>query len=183
MQTFDHPYKHIVIDDYLPQDVYNNIVNDVMSRAAAFQLEDYAHSDTHNNTTDWLDVSGEWQFLAAESNYLDASFLIEHFAEKQHRPFNNLEASFDINWSKAGHEHEIHSESARKILTAVTYLYPQAANGTVLYNKDKEFVKEIEWKPNRCFIMCGLQDITWHSFYAPKDQDRITLVTKLVEAT
>ena len=71
-------------------------------------------------------------------------------------------------------EHPIHDEAENKVLSAVTYLYPTQGQGTLLYDGNKDFVKQIPWKPNRTMIFAGETGVTWHS-YKSTDNVRLTL--------
>ena len=45
---------------------------------------------------------------------------------------------------------------------------PEKTFGTRLYTTEmyESFVKEVEWKKNRAFLMCSQPGITWHSFHS-----------------
>lgn len=178
IEKFNYPYEYIVIDDYLPQDDYAEIVHEVLTNHNKFSSDHLGRERTHVFTNEKNDTSGQWQFIADEANIFDEKYLLDNF--EVHRPYRSLKKAYDINWSKPGHQHKIHAEAKNKVLTAVTYLYPEKATGTLLYDKNKKLVTEIEWKPNRCFVMCGVSDTTWHSFVAPIDSPRVTLVTMLL---
>ena len=71
---------------------------------------------------------------------------------------------------------EIHDEGTNKIMALIVYIDPEESQGTLLYkDKDeKSFVKEIQWKPNRAFLMFSQPNITWHK-YDSKATTRVTL--------
>ena len=70
----------------------------------------------------------------------------------------------------------IHDEGPNKTMAMVVYLTPEKTFGTKLYKSENptSFVKEVEWKPNRAFLMCSQPGVTWHSFHS-KDQPRMTI--------
>lgn len=69
----------------------------------------------------------------------------------------------------------IHDEAKPKILSAVTYLMPDVSRGTLIFDKDKNFVKEVEWKPNRTLIFAPIDNVTWHSYECIPKSYRITI--------
>lgn len=74
-------------------------------------------------------------------------------------------------------KYPVHSESSHKVLLFVIYLEPEDERGTRLYseNDESKFVKEIEWKLNRAFLMCPGSDDTWHNWQSNGTVPRITL--------
>jgi hypothetical protein len=60
----------------------------------------------------------------------------------------------------------IHDEGRSKTMALVIYLIPEQTLGTRLYNgpNQENFVKEVEWKPNRAMLMMSQPGITWHSY-------------------
>ncbi len=97
-----------------------------------------------------------------------------------HRPFNRLKQSLLVAGA-CDYPHEIHYETENKIFSFVTYISPVSSTGTVLYDLNKNKVKEVQWKPNHSFFFCGQEGVTWHSFCAGY-WPRITLLRFLVTA-
>lgn len=79
-------------------------------------------------------------------------------------------------------EYRIHDERPEKILSAVLYITPDRSTGTLIYDQNKVFVKEVEWKPNTALIFPGITDKTWHNYKAGFSKIRITLNTFLVKS-
>ena len=50
----------------------------------------------------------------------------------------------------------------------------ERTQGTLIYDKDKNFVKEIEWKPNRALVFCKIPNTTWHNFVASSKSPRMS---------
>lgn len=71
---------------------------------------------------------------------------------------------------------EIHDEGVNKVMALIIYVDPEESHGTFLYNSNTEdsLVKEVEWKPNRGFLMFSQPGVTWHK-YNSKAMPRITL--------
>ena len=90
--------------------------------------------------------------------------MINWFTEK--RGYTQLKKLIHYAVTPAGLDHPMHHEGDHKIMSAVLYLHPEDNGGTVLYNPDKSFSYEVEWKPNRLFVFCGKSDVTHHSYYS-----------------
>lgn len=60
----------------------------------------------------------------------------------------------------------IHDEGDSKTMALVIYLSPEQTQGTKLYTTQdySSLAKQVEWKPNRGFLMCSQPGTTWHSF-------------------
>jgi hypothetical protein len=73
-------------------------------------------------------------------------------------------------------EGTIHDEGSNKTIAMVIYLSPEKTYGTRLYSENNynSFVREVEWKTNRAFVMCSQPGITWHSFHSDQ-QPRLTI--------
>jgi hypothetical protein len=75
--------------------------------------------------------------------------------------------------------YRIHDESESKILSIVTYVASNNGKGTRLYDSDKKFIKEVEWKENKALIFAGITGKTWHDYYSEQGSYRITVNTFL----
>ena len=172
MQVNTHPWKHIIIDNFLPDDEYKKMVDDVWSRRDYFrsQPRERVAEQGHSARSEWINI-------AKRNNYIDQNFMESIFDRT--RPYNNLEVTYNINFNKANFHEKIHIESEKKILIAVCYLHPEESSGTILHYPDKSYATEVEWKPNRCVIFAHETGVTWHSYIVP-DHDRITFNTHLV---
>lgn len=70
----------------------------------------------------------------------------------------------------------IHDEGDSKTMALVIYLTPEENLGTHLYktSETSSYVKTIEWKSNRGFLMVSQPGVTWHSFQS-QNSTRLTL--------
>jgi len=98
-----------------------------------------------------------------------------------YREYGELVLLSELNILMDELNYPIHDENPSKILSVVTYLIPETGRGTVLYDKDQNYVKELEWKPNRTFIFPAITGVTWHSYNSPKGTYRITLNQFLID--
>lgn len=101
-------------------------------------------------------------------------FINEYFPE--HRTYITYNTRHDIQISPPGYDYPIHDEADRKVLSIVHYL-GEDGDGTILYDKNKNYVCEVEWKPNRAMIFAGIDNITWHSYKNTRDHDRKTIMS------
>lgn len=71
---------------------------------------------------------------------------------------------FEYNSCPAGYSYPIHVDAPEKIVSLVIYISDRG-NGTVLYDKNKKYVKELEWTPNDGFLFYR-DDDTYHSYHS-----------------
>lgn len=64
------------------------------------------------------------------------------------------------------YKYPIHTDSLRKVITAVIYLSPENNVGTFIYDRKKQNPYEIEWKMNKAFIFSRKEKNSHHSFHA-----------------
>lgn len=104
---------------------------------------------------------------------------LKHFS--YHRPFENLELITNINICFDDMNYPIHDDVSYKILTNVIFVGPNVSHGTVLYDKDKNYIKEIDWVPNTSLIFPPKDSVTWHSYKSLSNSYRITINQFLVK--
>lgn len=188
VQVYDEPYRYVVIDNYLPEEEYEAFKEDYLDNFDLYyndrRRKEIPEIKRKKQTAFAGDNTiygiGEWTEIAKRNFHLDEDFIKKYFPE--HRKFTSLENMFTVNLSKAGHVQKIHSEINSKVLSAICYIAPEESIGTILYDKDKKFHTEVDWKPNRCVIMAGISDKTWHNFKAPDDHWRVTFNAFLVRS-
>ncbi len=173
-QKINLPYEHLYIENFLPEDFYLKLKNEV------------------DNLDWWLDDDKKYQkdwnryticnFYT--KNYLDSNLLNsfneillnkefqKHFISKfNHKRFNDLPIKIhsQVDNLKSGIIHSIHTDKEPKYLTFVYYLADNKKHlniGTKIYNKEKKYVKTCEYKPNSVLIFSpnntnSIQ--TWHN--------------------
>ena len=143
-------------------------------------------NNLRNDQTGFVTKTAKKIFISKENLYTNPKFpftknllmsrdtkaLLDHFPD--HREHSALTLYGECILCLEGSEHPVHDEAENKVLSAVTYLYPNDGEGTLLYDKDKQFVKQIEWKPNRMMVFAGKTGLTWHS-YKSTSNVRLTL--------
>lgn len=95
------------------------------------------------------------------------------------RPYKSLSIRHQVVICLGKFAYRVHDESESKILSIVTYVASNKGHGTRLYNSDKEFIKEVDWKENSATIFAGITNKTWHDYYSEQGTYRITVNTFL----
>jgi hypothetical protein len=150
----------------------------------AYQLESVIKDLPRDSDGIWMSKLTEY---GVDQSISDMLFDINYQLLKNHVPllnkFPNAKTSkigyFGIptfNYLGPNVNSTVHEEGRSKSLVLVIYIFPEKTYGTRLYSDDTNdsFAYEIEWKPNRAFIMCNQADVTWHSFHSDH-QPRMTL--------
>jgi len=166
MEILKEPWPHLVIDDYYPEDVFQKLIS-------------YSKRKLKENK---FGADGRFRMRFERDPELD-DILSDNILSKKyfkyfenHREYNqDFSVYTEISGIIGPYRYKIHSEAPNKVMSLVVYLGPDRGRGTRLYDKDKNFVKEIEWKPNRAFIFCGQDDVTWHDYLCDKGYFRITI--------
>jgi hypothetical protein len=169
----EQPWPHIIIDEFYDQTFFDAMRQEIIGHVKKNGIRS---SQTFYRSTD---PTFEYQFpitsqCCASRNYIE---LLGQF--KDHRDYSTLSCYHEINVIIDGYDYPIHDENPRKVLSVVTYITPEESTGTLIYDCDKNFVKEVEWKPNRTLVFAGLTNITWHAYRVERMMPRITLNTFL----
>ena len=128
-----------------------------------------------------LDASIDKNLLIRlNKNYLKKAISILNELNKE--KINLIDHSdFTIVKTKKNKKFPIHDDTFNKLLSGVIYLYPEKNIGTIFYNtksgKDKNIT---DWKINRAVFFSRKERVTWHSYEADSENDRITLIFNLI---
>jgi hypothetical protein len=140
---YDYPWESIVIDDFLPEDRFNELCK--MARCVPMG---------ENLVT---------RHFLKEDPTPEMAELMNYFAEK--RGYNKLGKFIHYAITQGDEVHPMHVEAPFKIMSAVLYLHPEENLGTRAFaTQDGEPIIDVEWKPNRLFVFCGKDNITWHDY-------------------
>lgn len=161
----DNPWPHIIIDDYYEPHIFETI----LSEGKKFLAKNV---DKTTRKQEFQNPDNRILKDCINSRLLDESFF---HVLPNHRPYNHLSPYWEINFLRGPLSYPIHDEAPRKVLSCVVYVGPEENAGTRLFDKDKNFVKEVEWKPNRAFIFAAIDGVTWHDYTCPKGSLRITI--------
>lgn len=165
MVVLTDPWPHMVIDDYYDADVFAEI-----TKHAKRYLRDRVDISTRKQAFPYPE-SPELR-EAIDTRPLDESFL-QHFPT--HRPYDQLTLFWEVNYLRGPYVYPVHDETPRKVLSSVVYIGPKVNEGTRLYDANKQYVKTVEWRPNRALIFAAIDGVTWHDYTAPADSVRLTI--------
>jgi hypothetical protein len=173
-----NPWEHQVVDDFLTKESFN-----ILTTGGKILPSKALHEPR--------DPNGIWMFDAEK--YGVPSYIIDHIMKINIELLKKnsilLSGYSNAMHSKIGYfsiprynfigphvNGTIHDEGSSKTMSMVIYLMPKKTFGTRLYSTKmyESFVKEIEWKKNRAFLMCSQPGITWHSFHSD-NSSRMTI--------
>lgn len=154
------PWPHLVIDNFFSDDHYEMLVEEHMNDFDSVPDKVRIDNNDINMAFFYKDRLDELYYNIfrknEEPNYIHEECLV-------------LGTNYDDG---------IHVDLPAKLMSVVVYLHPKTAEkgtqGTLIYDKDKNFVKEVEWKPNRALVFCKIPNITWHNFVASSKSPRMS---------
>lgn len=186
IQVYEEPWRHVVIDDTYDETLLEEFVKEVKMnlKNPEYYVQHKNNAvqsiyHTNNNLYEAKNVLFHRSKSLLNSVDFGEAFMKTHFSD--YRSYDNLSKLGESIMCIGETSYPIHDESENKIMSCVTYISPEKSNGTLLYDKDKNFVKEIEWKQNRTLIFCALDNVTWHAYKSTGKSFRLTLNTFLVE--
>lgn len=169
-----NPWPHLVLDNFYSAQLYKFSVKEILSYIKTNKLVD---RQVLLKTTD-INFS---TIFPATLAYINSNSITEdtlkHFPS--HRDYTTISNYSEINICLGTFNYPIHDEAAHKILSAVTYLFPASNKGTIIHDKNKNRISEIEWKTNRTLIFAPIDNVTWHSYESSDAPLRITINTFL----
>lgn len=165
MVIYDNPWPHIIIDDYYEPHVFEEILNEGKKFLAK-------NVDKNTRKQEFQNPDNSILKECINSRLLDESYFD---VLTDHRPYSCLNPYWELNFLRGPFSYPIHDESPRKVLSCVVYVGPEQNAGTSLYDKDKNFVKEVTWKPNRALVFAAQDGVTWHDYTCPRGSLRITI--------
>lgn len=165
MVIYDNPWPHIVIDDYYETHIFEEILNEGKKFLAK-------NVDKATRKQEFQNPDNSILKECINSRLLDESYFD---VLTDHRPYSCLNPYWELNFLRGPFSYPIHDESPRKVLSCVVYVGPEQNAGTSLYDKDKNFVKEVVWKPNRALVFAAQDGVTWHDYTCPRGSLRITI--------
>lgn len=165
MVIYTDPWPHIVIHNYYDDEVFKvlrkeakRFVRDNVDTTTRKQAFDFPKSDIIKDCINSRPLSEK---------------MLSNFT--QHRSYEKLNLFWEVNFLLGPFRYPIHDESSRKVLSCVVYIDPEENNGTYLYDKNKKFSRQVDWKPNTALIFPAIDGVTWHDYDCPKGKYRITV--------
>lgn len=204
VQYYTDPWPHAVIDDFLPNYIFDSLVD--MKEEILNIFDDYTKPEQQSRyyvdcifkdellPRDLKDVDqsekikklfkdvGLYDIINQYNLFVkDSNDLLEVYGTLSDKEKHNFIKS-GVQIQNPGFEYKIHPESPAKLMSLITFITPEDNYGTWLYESENQDYyqpsKKIEWKQNRAFIFCGKQELTWHAFSAKTDEEqRFTLGT------
>lgn len=177
LTNFLDPWPHQTIDDFY---------DDTLFREMKKELIEFSKGKIQSNYTKFDYILENFSEVLPHTVKCIKSNIISEENLKgfpHHRAYKNLKLKTQVIVCLNDVEYRIHDETRDKILSVVTYITPEKSIGTLIYDKNKQFVKEVEWKPNRTLIFAGIENTTWHNYKSEKGNYRITLNSFLIDTT
>lgn len=173
------PWEHLIIDNILTEDAYNKI------KEESLKLSKHLYNEPRDSNGIWMYKAKEYGISQEVIDLImDINYEILKVAPQLMGRFEKKLVSqagyFSIprfNYVKPGEVSAIHDDGSNdKTMIMIIYLYPNKSYGTRLYKTEQEesFVREVEWKTNRAFILPCMTDVSWHSFRS-NDDERISI--------
>ena len=170
-KKYSDPWPHIVIDNFYPDDIWEYLTKD---RQSLFdQYKDNAVIEPIN--VNYTSVQDK-KLLDFFTSRVSLDYCISNFPN--HRdydtitPWINLKIDRDI---LDEYMFPIHVDYHTKVFSCITYIEPLHANGTILFDENKNFDRVVAWKPNRAVIFSSVENVTWHTWGAWEKESRYTV--------
>lgn len=164
-----HPWPHQLIEDFYDYQLFD---------AMRTELKTYALNYVRKPQVVVRDITTLPATQACIDSRPITEALIKQFPE--YRLYKKLSVRHEVNFCVGDYEYPIHDEWHDKILSVVTYIFPDSGTGTLLYDADKKYHSTAEWKPNSTLIFPGITDKTWHNYKSTAGSIRITQNTFLI---
>lgn len=165
MQEYDYPWKHIVIDNFFDKNEFENIRKELIGSVSS-EKKKCTHSfaqSLHCGTIDIIKNPAYSKTFNFVSKKNIISFL-EYF--RYHRNVSdNWKYYWEINQIRDSFKYPKHYERENKVLSMIVYVDAEDGNGTLLYDENRKYVKEVDFVPNRALVFCGINNVTWHSYF------------------
>ena len=176
-QMSEDPWPHMVIDNYYDpqklQAVEEEFANHLRYKssdtwAEFHNISQLLYTTKHPNFKKVFPTAWDCLYSVNPTPFLKCFEKIRPYGE-------SVTVYHELSYISSHLEYPIHYDIEEKVLSFVTYVNSEGT-GTLLYDENKNFVKEVEWKPNRSLVFAGETDVTWHS-YKTDHRPRLTINT------
>jgi len=171
----EYPWPHTVVDSYFNTHLFTEMKDEIISRVKSSPV---SQKQTFYRSTDSA-------FKEIFPKTYECSHSVSPYDQLEafpiHRSYKKLSHYVEINVILDGYDYPIHDENPRKILSIVNYVAPEHSTGTLIYDANKNFIKEVEWQQNRTLIFPGISGVTWHAYKVEPRKPRITLNMFLID--
>ena len=164
----DDPWPYKIIDNILDQAVFDQFKNAATIVSAVNKDDEYYSDGIWPNEFSKLGIDSS----LTNTTLVIADQLLTYQADILSQFPNHMKSEIGyyniprFNYSIGKKTSAIHDEGFSKTMALVIYIIPETTAGTQLYNgpNSENFVKEVEWKPNRGMLMMSQPGVTWHSY-------------------
>jgi hypothetical protein len=175
IQIFEKPWKHILIEEYYDPILFENMIEEIENDI----LPNLKFPDEDNQILIYRNID------LIQFKNIKKCLYSKHLNPRLLKFFPNIRKYNKITLQKelvitGKYEYRIHDEAPHKIASMTTYVYPNKSIGTLLYNEEQEFYKEIPWKQNSSMLFAGQDNVTWHNYKNDKDI-RVTINQFLIK--
>ena len=182
IQYYDDPFKYVIIDNFFDNDTLDFIQGKIDYKIENTDIYDVFHTDRARRRLlkkDLYDYNIDIEDPLAKYFKLIDTFDIKQDKEKSY----TSQYAYFPRAKPVVEDYPVHTENIYKAVSIVVYLNKEHNYGTELYDNKKKFVKEIEHKYNRAFVMSGFDNqngklpgnSTWHTYRTKPDTIRRTL--------
>jgi len=198
MKVETHPWPHSIIDNYYPTELFDNMKVE-LTQFAELQMKKIQEGSIEKITSyrfNRCSINGaqgwkccnthKFKLFPKTTKCLDSRSInikdLEYFPNYRKYNTANTRTVITMVFSETDVSNVIHYDGLDKIFTSVTYVSPIISKGTILYDTNKEYVKEVEWFPNRALFFAPETDKTWHSYKTLPGSFRIA-ITEFIRNT
>jgi len=190
MKVNHDPWEHIITNHYYNDDLFYDMKNE-LEKLIKKLIDDFDASSKQFITLvyneDYKCFISENRKIIKHLPHTKACIDSMNLKEKDldefsyHREYDKLKLKTNINIVIGDAIFPVHDDETTKILTNVIFVSPECAKGTMIYDKDKKFVKETPWSPNTSLIFPPKDRVTWHNYESLFGSYRITINQFLVK--
>ena len=158
MKKFSKPWEHYIIDDFLPDTIYEQL--------KGIKIKSNNSLCDGSRTT----ITGRYFFTPEKKDNLTKN--VVKFFQTNKKKFEtdygySLKNSFiriELAQDNDSFWQVPHLDTFEKRITIIIYISSNDKDlGTDLFDNEKKFVKRVDWAPNRCFIF-KTDENKWHGF-------------------
>ena len=171
VQYFNEPFKYAIIDNFFSDEDYKQVIETLEHNEKTIEfrngsIDSRVEGTDPEQVCDWTQDPNE--LLAPYFEYIAS---LEYLKLDPERQFSTT-YRYNIRSKTADFKpYPIHTENIFKAMSLVVYI-GEKNFGTDIYDNDRRFFKEIEWKDNRAYVMCGYSNQkgklpgnnTWHGY-------------------
>lgn len=171
----DAPWGHLVIDDFLPDTEYEQVLAYIKSKYD-FARNRKGYKELHRYNSDTL-ITKIFApiILALKDKYFDELNYAGKTLPQEVYPYIELVVC------PSGYRYDhIHCDTEYKLMTTVLFMYPDEGDGTELYTDKtpQSLHSQVPWKANRAISFVSQNNPefqrTWHNYGNTKPFQRVS---------